>query len=116
MEGDMMNSGDMSQSEGMDGHPSQAHADHAAIMKAHGILQNPDRMAGVHAIHNSAKKDLFSFYKEKEANLGKKEAQSKSAMNTPKPPHEETADNDMDDDMAPNPTAMAGHKKSAMMG
>lgn len=67
-----------------DGHPSQAHADHAAIMHAHGIISNPHRMAAVHALHQDGG-GLINFLKKKQKDFSMKEPQQKAAMdNEPK--------------------------------
>lgn len=66
-----------------DGHPTQAHADHAAIMKAHGIINNPERMGAVHALHQNSG-GLINYLKKKQKDFSAKEEQQKGvSQNTP---------------------------------
>ena len=84
-----------------DGHPTQAHADHAAIMKAHGIISNPHRMNAVHALHSSGG-GLMEYLKKKQKDFSTKENQAKE-MPSEAPAHMESAGADKDADMEPSP-------------
>lgn len=95
-----------------DGHPTQAHADHAAIMKAHGIISSPERMNAVHELHAKSG-GLMSYLKKKQADFATKESEHNIGT---APAHEETASNDKDQNMEPNPVMAAGKKQSAQMG
>ena len=55
------------------GHPSQAHQDHAHIMKAHAIIQDPGRMAAVHALHQQSG-GLMNYLKKKQKDFAAKSA------------------------------------------
>lgn len=92
-----------------EGHPTQAHADHAAIMKAHGVISNPHRMAAVHALHQAGG-GLMEYLKKKQ-----KDFSAKSAGPEAGPAHAETPEADQDADMAPKPVMSSGKKQSAEM-
>ena len=94
-----------------DGHPTQAHADHAAIMKAHEVIQDPNRMAGVHALHQSSG-GLIAYLEKKKKDFATKEAQQKAASNPGAVAHEETPGADQDADMSENPSTSVGKKKA----
>ena len=66
-----------------EGHPTQAHADHATIMKAHGIISDPHRMNAVHALHAHGG-GLIGFLKKKQKELSMKPAAAPSE-NAPAP-------------------------------
>ena len=72
-----------------DGHPTQAHADHAVIMKAHGIVNHPERMAAVHALHKQSMPSLEEFYKGKKKGLEHKEKGESAAEEKAESPKEE---------------------------
>jgi hypothetical protein len=93
-----------------DGHPTQAHADHATIMKAHGIIGNPERMNAVHALHAQGG-GLINFLKKKQKDFATKQSQQMGGAEAPA--HEESAGGDKDSDMTPNPVSQMGNKKSA---
>jgi len=111
MEENNVQTGAGEQQQNFDGHPTQAHADHAVIMKAHGIIADPHRMQAVHALHGQGG-GLINYLKKKQKDFAMKESQQGPAES---PAHEETAMNDKDGDMSPNSTMSAGSKKSAEM-
>ena len=91
-----------------DGHPTQAHADHAAIMKAHEVISDPERMANVHALHKSGG-GLIAYLEKKKKDFSMKESQQGAPGAVA---HEETPGADQDSDMSPNPAQNAGAKKA----
>jgi hypothetical protein len=111
MEENNVETGMAEQKPNFDGHPTQAHADHAAIMKAHEVIQDPQRMAGVHALHKSGG-GLIAYLEKKKKDFATKEAQQSAASNPGHVAHEESPAADKDSDMSPNPLMSAGAKKS----
>lgn len=94
-----------------DGHPTQAHADHAAIMKAHGIISNPERMNAVHQLHGQGG-GLIAYLKKKQKDFS---AQGTQHAPGAAPAHEEMTAGDEDGDMAPNPTTTTGSKQAKVI-
>lgn len=67
-----------------DGHPTQAHADHAAIMKAHGIIHHPGRMAAVHALHKKSEGLMDMLHRrQKEVSGAHEGSPAEEAMESP---------------------------------
>lgn len=108
MEENNVQTGAGEQGQNFDGHPTQAHADHATIMKAHGIIGDPHRMAAVHQLHAQGG-GLMEYLKKKQKDFSMKESQQGAPS---APAHQESAGADKDADMTANPEMASGKKKS----
>ena len=107
MEENNVQTGNAEMHSNFDGHPTQAHADHAAIMKAHEVIQDPDRMHAVQNLHKQGG-GLIEYLKKKQKDFATKEAQQGMPGQVK---HDETPAADKDADMTPNPSADMGDKK-----
>jgi len=106
MEENNVQTGAGEQNKNFDGHPTQAHMDHANIMKAHEAISDPARMEAVHALHAKSG-GLISYLKKKQKDFSMKEAQQGAPGQVK---HEETPAADKDADMSPNAdVSQAGH-------